>query len=175
MLEIVSLTSDFAIGPQPLTEDFEPLRAAGFASVLNARPDDETGTYLTALEAEKIARASGLTYAHSPTENHSIFEPDLIDRFEQALVELPKPIFAHCKTGTRATILWALVASRHRPVENVIATLRTAGQDLEFLEQELRDSANEARQSPFRLKEDALLSLSQSSLLGCSVKGPESQ
>ena len=85
-------------------------------------------------------------------------------------MELPKPIFAHCKTGTRAVILWALVAARHRPVESVIATLRAAGQDLDFLEQELRDSADAARRSPLRLKEDALLSLSRSSLLGGSRK-----
>jgi sulfide:quinone oxidoreductase len=173
VLEIVSLTPEFAIGPQVSTKDFEPLRAAGFASVLNVRPDNELGTYPSSLDAEQVARANGLTYAHSPTENHAIFELDILDRFEQALVELPKPIFAHCKTGTRAAILWALVASRHRPVETVIATLRAAGQDLDFLEQELRDSADAARQSPLRLKEDALLSLSRSSLLGGSRMGPD--
>jgi sulfide:quinone oxidoreductase len=173
VLEIVSLTPEFAIGPQVSTRDFEPLRAAGFASVLNVRPDNESGTYPGSVDAEQVARANGLAYAHSPTENHAIFVLDILDRFEQALVELPKPIFAHCKTGTRAAILWALVAARHRPVETVIATLRAAGQDLDFLEQELRDSGNAARQSPLRLKEDALLSLSRSSLLGGSGKGPD--
>ena len=58
MLDIVSLTPEFAIGPQVSTKDFEPLRAAGFASVLNARPDDELGTYLTALEAQQLARTT---------------------------------------------------------------------------------------------------------------------
>lgn len=169
MLEFVNVTPEFAIGPQISAEDFAPLRASGFASVLNARPDDETGPYLLSQDAERLARANGLAYAHSPTENHSIFEPEVIDRFEQALVELPKPIFAHCKSGTRAAILWALVASRHRAVESVIATLRAAGQELEFLENELRESADAARQSPFRLKGDALLVLGQSSLLGGSV------
>lgn len=166
MLEIVNVTPEFAIGPQVSAEDFEPLRAAGFASVLNARPDDEDGTYLVSRDAEQVARANGLAYAHTPTENHAIFEPEIIDRFERALVELPGPIFAHCKTGTRAAILWALVAARHRAVENVIDALRAAGLELDFLEQELRESADAARQSPFRLKEDALLGLSRSRLLG---------
>ncbi len=173
VLEIINLTPEFAIGPQVSTKDFESLRAAGFASVLNARPDDEIGTYLVSLDAEQLARANCLAYAHSPTENYAVFEPKIIDRFEEALVELPKPIFAHCKTGTRATILWALVASRHRSVESVIDTLRAAGQELDFLEQELRESAEAARQSPFRLKEDALLGLSRSSLLGGSRMGPD--
>ncbi len=172
MLEIVSLTPEFAIGPQISAEDFEQIRSAGFASILNARPDDEDGAYLLAPDAERLARSAGLAYAHSPTENHAIFEQDVIDRFERAMVELPKPIFAHCKSGTRAAILWALVAARHRPVENVIAVLRAADQNLDFLEQELRDSANEARQSPMQLKQDALLSLSRSSLLGGSHLDP---
>ncbi len=173
MIEIVSLTPEFAIGPQVTDGDFDTVRAAGFASVLNARPDGETGDYLRAPDAERLARACGLSYAHSPTENHAIFEPDVIDRFEHALAELPKPIFAHCKTGTRTAILWALVAARHRAVEDVIATLRAAGQDLDFLEQELRDSAAAARSSPLHLKEDALLSLSRSRLLGGGNTGPD--
>ena len=172
MLEFFNVTPEFAIGPQISTEDFEPLRAAGFASVLNARPDDEIGTYLVSQDAERNARANGLAYAYCPSENHAIFEPDIIDRFERALVQLPKPIFAHCKTGTRAAILWALVASRHRDIENVIAALRAAGQELDFLENELRESAKAVRQSPLRLKDDALLGLGRSSLLGISRRDP---
>ena len=172
MLDIVSLTPEFAIGPQVSAEDFTPLRQAGFAAVLNVRPDDEIGRYLLSRDAEKLAHAIGLSYAHGPTENHAIFEPDIIDHFEEALVDLPKPIFAHCKTGTRAVILWACVASRHRRVEHVITTLRAAGQDLDFLEQELRDSADAGRKSPLRLKEDALLRLSRSALLGGSHNEP---
>ena len=173
VLEIVNVTPDFAIGPQISTEDFEPLRASGFASVLNARPDDEIGTYLVSRDAERLARANGLTYAHCPSENHALFEPDIIDRFERALVELPKPILAHCKTGTRAAILWALVVSRHRDVENVIATLRAAGQELDFLEDELRESAKAVRRSPFHLKDDALLGLGRSRLLGKRKGDPD--
>ncbi len=165
MLEFVNVTPEFAIGAQISAEDFKPLRAAGFASVLNARPDGETESYLLAQEAAQLAQAVGLEYRHSPTENHAIFEPEVINRFEEALAELPKPIFAHCKSGTRAAILWALVASRYRPVEDVIVTLRAAGQELDFLEQELRESAEATRQSPFRLKEDALLGMGKSSLL----------
>ncbi len=166
MLEIVSVTPEFAIGHQLSTDDFASLRAAGYASVLNARPDDEIGTYLVSQDAMRAAHANGLAYAFCPTEGHEIFEPEIVDRFERALVELPKPIFAHCKTGTRAVILWALVASRHRDVEDVIVTLRAAGQDLDFLEQELRESAKAVRKSPFQLKDDALLGPGPASLSG---------
>jgi len=166
VLEVVKVTHEFSIGPQLSAEDFETLRVSGFASVLNTRPDDEIGAYLVSQDAELLARAKGLAYAFCPSENHAIFGPRVIDRFELALLELPKPIFAHCKTGTRAAILWALVESRYGEVETVIATLRAAGQELDFLEDELRESAKAVRKSPFQLKSDALLGLGRSSLLG---------
>ncbi len=166
MPEFINLTPDIAIGPQITLHDIEALREAGFASIINTRPDDETGDYLLSYAARKHAQLTGLGYVHCPTENHSIFEPENADCFEKAIATLPRPIFAHCKSGTRAAILWALAVSRHRPVEDVITTLHAAGQDLEFLEQELRDSADEARKSPFRLKDDALLNLGKSNLLG---------
>ena len=166
MFEITPITPEFAIGPQPAAEDFAAVRKAGFAAVLNVRPDDENDDYLVSTDARSLAEDQGLTYAHSPSDNHALFETDIIDRFERALTELPKPIFAHCKSGTRTAILWALVASRHRDAEEVIADLRDAGQDIEFLEDELRESANKVRSSPLRLKDDALLSLGRSRLLG---------
>ncbi|WNK00645.1 TIGR01244 family sulfur transferase [Thalassospiraceae bacterium LMO-JJ14] len=175
MLENVSITPEFTIGPQVTSEDFDALRAAGFASVLNLRPDDEIGTYLLSHDAERLAHANGLAYAHSPTEGHEIFEPDVIDRFERAVIDLPAPIFAHCKSGMRAAILWALAAARHRDVEDVIATLQAAGQELDFLEDELRESAREVSRSPFRLKDDALLSLGRSNLFGGRRAGDDNQ
>ncbi len=166
MLEITPLTSEFAIAPQIALGDIATIRDRGYRAILNARPDDETGDYVRASEAEKAAHALGLAYAHAPAHNHAMFDPDTIDRFETALVDLPKPVLAHCKSGTRTAILWALVAARHRHVNDVIATLNKAGQDLEFLEQELHDQAILATRSPLRLRDEGLLSLGRSMLLG---------
>ena len=124
MFEITPITLEFAIGPQPTAKDFAAVRNAGYAAVLNVRPDDENGNYLVSGDARPLAENQGLTYAHSPSNNHALFETDIIDRFERALTELPKPIFAHCKSGTRTAILWALVASRYRDAEEVIALCR---------------------------------------------------
>ena len=166
MVSYTKVTPEFAIGPQVSAEDFATLREAGFAAVLNARPDDEAGSYLVSGAAELLARAAGLDYATSPTDNHAIFEPEVIDRFEAALASLPKPVFAHCKSGTRAAILWALVTARSRPVDEVIALLRAAGQELEFLEDELREQAATARRSPFQLKDDAMTGISKAGTHG---------
>ena len=103
MLEIVRLTPEFAIGPQLSPEDFEQIRGEGFASILNARPDDELGEYLLAPEASEQAQTHGLAYAHSPTQNHDIFEKDAILGFRQWLLDqqdLPATHFAWEKAFT---------------------------------------------------------------------------
>ena len=166
VFKIVRITREFGIGAQPSALDFEAINNAGFAAVLNVRPDSEDGRYLRSKEAEVSAHARGLAYAYNPSENHAIFETSVVDQFERALTKLPQPIFAHCKSGTRTAILWALVAVRHRKVADVISKLRAAGQELEFLEDELKESADVAHKSAFRLKDDAILSLGRSNLLG---------
>jgi len=159
------LTAQFAIGPQIGADDFTRLAKADFRAVINARPDTEDGEFLRADEAAKLAAAAGLGYVHAPTDNHAIFETDAIDQFERALTRLPGPIFAHCKSGTRAAILWAMVAVRHQPTEEVIAQLNASGQELSFLEDELRAEHESAVRSPLRLKDEALVSLGRSPLL----------
>lgn len=165
MLAVSILTPEFSVGPQIVAEDIAGLRDLGFASILNVRPDDELGEYLTADEAHRIAGGLGLAYSHVPTPSHSIFELPLIDQFEQALLALPKPIFSHCKSGTRAAMLWGLVAVRHISLDETFATLNNAGHDLTFLEDELRASAEEVVRSPLQLKDDGLMSLGRSPLL----------
>ena len=67
--------------------------------------------------------------------------------------------------------MWALVASRHRDVKDVITALRAAGQQLDFLEDELRESAKEVRRSPFQLREDPLLTPGRTGSLGKDGEG----
>ena len=159
------ISAQFAIGPQIDADDIVRIGGAGFRAVINARPDTEDDDFMRAEEAAGLAAASGLGYIHAPTENHAIFEADAIDRFERALIELPGPIFAHCKSGTRAAILWALVAVRHQPTEEVITQLNASGQELRFLEDELRAERDSAIRSPLRLRDEALVSLGRSPLL----------
>ena len=123
VIKPIHLTTQFAIGPQVGPDDFARLADAGFKSIINARPDTEDGDFLRAAAAAELSASAGLGYIYSPTENHAIFETDAIDQFEQALTKLLGPVFAHCKSGTRAAILWALVAVRHQPTDDVIAQL----------------------------------------------------
>ncbi len=165
MLNPQYITAQFAIGPQIEAGDIDWLGNAGFRSIINARPDTEDGEYMRADHAASLALRAGLRYVHAPTESHAIFETDVVDQFEQALIQLPGPVFAHCKSGTRAAILWALVAARHQETDEVIEQLHAAGQELSFLEDELRAERDNATRSPLRLKDEGLISLGRSPLL----------
>ena len=100
------ITDNLSVGPQLLPEQLAALKAAGFASVINNRPDGEGGpAQPSSAELEQAARAAGLAYHHLPVtpQNHS----DADARRMAALVaELPRPVYAFCGTGRRAEALY---------------------------------------------------------------------
>lgn len=66
----------------------------------------------------------------------------------KAIGELEGPILAHCKSGLRCAIVWAAAAARSTPVDDVLATLEQAGQDLDFLRDELDAQADRQHWMP---------------------------
>jgi uncharacterized protein (TIGR01244 family) len=75
---------------------------AGFRSVINNRPDFEAGPQQpTSAVIETAARAAGLEYRHLPVQA-ALQTPEEIARVAALLAELPKPVLAFCRTGTRS-------------------------------------------------------------------------
>lgn len=79
---------------------------AGFKSVINNRPDFEGGpAQPTSAAIEAAAREAGLAYAFLPV-SPAIQTPQEVARFAQLMAELPKPILAFCRSGTRSGKLY---------------------------------------------------------------------
>ena len=75
---------------------------AGFKSVINNRPDFEGGPdQPTSAAIESAARAAGLAYAFLPVAP-AVQTPQEVARFAQLMSDLPKPVLAFCRTGTRS-------------------------------------------------------------------------
>ena len=91
--------------------DIEALARAGVRTILNNRPDGEDPGQFPAAEARRIAEAHGITYHHIPVTAASLSRAD-VDAFAGALATAPTPIVAHCRSGTRSTLLWALARMR---------------------------------------------------------------
>jgi uncharacterized protein (TIGR01244 family) len=87
--------------------DIDALAKAGVRTIINNRPDGEDPGQLPAAEARRVAEAHGIAYHHIPITAASLSRAD-VDAFAAALRDAPAPVVAHCRSGTRSTLLWAL-------------------------------------------------------------------
>ena len=146
MTKYYELTSWITVAPQVSDEDFAVISAAGYKSVFNIRPDDEAGEYLKSGDAGKVARAFGLEYRHMPVDCLCVTDEFNVEGFAEAIEDLPGPIFIYCRSGTRATILWALVNAGTIPTEEIIAVAKKNGYDLAVIREDLEERAAELQQ-----------------------------
>ncbi len=91
--------------------DIDALADAGVRTIINNRPDGEDPGQLPAAEARRIAESHGIAYHHIPVTAASLSRAD-VDAFAAVLATAPTPIVAHCRSGTRSTLLWALARMR---------------------------------------------------------------
>ncbi len=103
----------------------DALAAAGVRTIINNRPDGEDPGQLAAEEARRLAASHGIAYHHIPVTAATLSRAD-VDAFAAVLREAEQPIVAHCRSGTRSSLLWALTRMREgaHPAELVAAAGR---------------------------------------------------
>lgn len=124
------LTDQLSVAAQISAADLAALAAQGFRSIVNNRPDHEEPGQPTSAELEAAAQQAGLAWRHIPVVGGG-FSDDQVRAFADALEQLPGPVLAFCRSGTRCSALWALQADG--AVDDVLATTRDAGYDLSML------------------------------------------
>lgn len=127
-----SLTPRLAVASQITPADVAQIAAEGYAVIINNRPDGEEPGQPTAAEVETAARAAGLSYVHQPVVGANITPAD-VETFGRLIEATPGKILAHCRTGTRCTMLWLLSQAGKQPADTLLARAREAGYDLEVL------------------------------------------
>lgn len=128
-MQINRLTPDVAVGPQITEPDVATIVALGFRSLIGNRPDGEGADQPPFASLAAAAEHQGLQTRHIPVVASQINSQD-IERFRDALRDLPKPIFAFCRTGTRSTILWALANSETLTADERIRMAASHGYDI---------------------------------------------
>ena len=104
--QVQQLSAEVCVAPQLDADAMTWAAQSGFKSVINNRPDFEGGPdQPTSAVIEAAAKAAGLHYAWLPVLP-AVQTPDDIARFGALLAELPKPILAFCRTGTRSGKLY---------------------------------------------------------------------
>lgn len=101
----VRITDRLQISSQPTLQDIANLREEGFKTFINLRPDGEEEAPGNPAERE-AAQKAGLHYHFIPVTMDTITEAD-VEAFQAAMVGEGQ-VYAHCRSGTRALILYVL-------------------------------------------------------------------
>jgi len=124
------LTPQLHVASQISKDDIPAIAALGFKVILNNRPDGEGEDQPLAAEIEAEAKAHGVEYIYQPVVGTAITDENA-DNFGATIAANEGPIFAHCRTGTRCTILWMLSQAKDKSADELLAIASKAGYSLE--------------------------------------------
>jgi len=131
-LELKRINDTITVSGQILPEDVSALKAAGFTTIINNRPDGESPDQPASVEIEAAAKAAGLNYVAIPLGRDGV-TPDMVEKTRAALEGSDGPVFAFCRSGTRSTTLWALSQAGEMDGADIIAQAAGAGYDMSHL------------------------------------------
>lgn len=135
-MQVKRLTPDLAVGPQITQADVATISALGFRSIVGNRPDGESTDQPAFSSIATEAKRQGLEARHIPVVASEIGDADVAD-FREALRELPTPVFAFCRTGKRAALLWALANSNSLTPDERLSSAAVHGYDLSAFRERL--------------------------------------
>lgn len=125
-MEIRALTPDYAVSPQIELTDLPALKAAGYTTIIDNRPDGEIATPLQAEAMKAAAEALGLTFVINPVLPGAMTAENVAVQ-AQAVAEAAGPVFAYCASGNRSSVVWMLMNAGRIPVDEMIATTARFG------------------------------------------------
>ena len=128
-MTIEPLSPNLSVMPQIEVTDMADLAARGFKSIIGNRPEGETPEQPAWSSLAAEAARHGMSARQIPVVPGQI-GPEHVDQFAAALREMPVPIAAFCRTGTRSAMLWALVNPDKLSVDERIATAAAQGYDV---------------------------------------------
>jgi uncharacterized protein (TIGR01244 family) len=105
------ITDGFTVAPQIVSGDVAEIAAGGFRSVICNRPDGESADQTPVAIIEAEARRAGLEFRFIPVVSGAMTQGD-VDAMAAALSELPAPVFAYCRSGTRCGVLFRAVQAQ---------------------------------------------------------------
>ncbi|MCB1410468.1 MAG: TIGR01244 family phosphatase, partial [Rhodobacteraceae bacterium] len=123
------ISDSLSVSPQIAPDDVAKARALGFRAIVCNRPDGEGADQPSFEEIEAAAQAQGMEARYIPVTAGMVRDEDA-QAMGVALRELPGPVLAYCRTGTRSATLWSLSEARSRPITDILAMTKAAGYDM---------------------------------------------
>ena len=129
-MQAKKITSGVSVSEQISASDLREIATLGFRSIICNRPDGEAADQPTFAEIEAAAKAAGIPATYQPVTSGKVMDEDAA-AFGKLVDELPKPILAYCRTGTRSATLWSLSqAAKGTSMSDVLSATKAAGYDM---------------------------------------------
>jgi sulfide:quinone oxidoreductase len=128
-MELHKITDDLFVSGQIDAAVIPFLAAQGIHTIICNRPDGEAPGQPTFESVEKAASAHGINVVYQPVQSSAISDAD-VAAFGKVLEELPAPVFAYCRSGTRCTVLWSLSQAGKLPIQDILLKAMRAGYDM---------------------------------------------
>lgn len=131
-MDIRALTPTYAVSPQIDPSDLPAIKAAGYSTIIDNRPDGEIPPDLHTDIMRAAAEALGLTFVANPIAPGQLGEAQIATQ-TAAMAASAGPVFAYCASGNRCSVMWALTQSGTKSADELIATPAKFGYNLEHL------------------------------------------
>lgn len=135
-MDIRPLTPTYAVSPQIALSDLAAIKAAGYALVIDNRPDAEIPADLHTAHMAEAARALGLTFIANPVISGGLTAENVAAQ-AAAVAAAEGPVLAYCASGNRSSVVWALMHAGQMDADFLINTPARYGYTLEHLRSQL--------------------------------------
>lgn len=131
-MDLRALTPAYAVSPQIMPEDLPAIKAAGYTTVIDNRPDGEIPPDLHAPVMQAAAEALGLTFVVNPVIGGAM-TMDNVTAQAAAIEASTGPVLAYCASGNRSSVVWALANAGKVPADDLINAAARFGYNLDHL------------------------------------------
>lgn len=135
-MDIRALTPTYAVSPQIDLSDLPAIKAAGFTTVIDNRPDAEIPPHLHTAPMRAAAEALGLRFVANPVIGGALTMENVTTQ-AQAVADAGGPVFAYCASGNRCSVVWALMNAKDRPADELIGIPAQYGYNLGHLRDQI--------------------------------------
>src|SRR3546814_11366594 len=109
-MEIKTINAQLGVSPQIQPGEVAAIAAAGYRSIICNRPDGEEAGQPPAAAIAEVAHRHKIGFAHIPVVSGQMTGTDAM-LMANALAELPSPILAFCRSGSRSEKLAAMATA----------------------------------------------------------------
>ena len=131
-MDLRRITDHVSVAPQIQPGDVVAIKAAGFTTIVNNRPDGEAPNQPDGATIKAAAEAAGLKYVEIPLGREGV-SSEMVEETKAVLDGSTGPVLCYCRSGTRSTTLWALSQAGTMPADEIIAAAGQAGYDVSHL------------------------------------------